>query len=63
MADEEKKPQFTEGEEVKVELTTPDPDPVEIITTKRKPPIVRYNVLPLTEAHGMTTEANRFRES
>lgn len=63
MADEDKKPQFTEEEEVKVELTTPDPDPVEVVTTKRKSPIVRYNVVPLTETHGMTTEANRFRES
>ena len=63
MADEDKKPQFIEGEEVKVELTTPDPYPVEIVTTNREAPIVRYNVVPLTETHGMTTEANRFKES
>lgn len=60
MADEEKS-QFVEQEEIKVELTTPDPDPVEIVTTNRKIPIKRG--LPLTETHGMTTEANRFKET
>lgn len=62
MADE-KKEQFTKQEEIKVELKTPDTDPVEVITTKRASPIKRYNAVPLAENHGMTTEANRFKES
>jgi hypothetical protein len=61
MADEKKEEQFTTQEEIKVELTTPDPDPGQIVTTNRKSPIRRG--LPLTETHGMTTEANRFKET
>jgi len=49
------------AETVTTELTPPDPDPVKIVTTERKTPIKRS--MPLTESHGMTTEANRFRSS
>lgn len=59
MAEEEK---TTKNEEIKVEITAPDDNPGEVVTTKRKSPIKRYNAVPLTEDHGMTTEANRFRE-
>ena len=51
--------QFTKQEEIKVELTTADPDPGTIVTTERKTPIKRG--IPLKENHQMTTEANRFR--
>lgn len=57
-------PDREQGEEIRVEVPTPDPnepDPKMIITAKRKTPIKRQ--MPLTETHGMTTEANRFRES
>lgn len=51
------------AETVKVEVPIPSetPRPDGIITTKRKTPIKRKT--PLTETHGMTTEANRFKES
>jgi hypothetical protein len=60
---EEKKEQFTVQEEIKVETGVPDPDPGEIVTTERKTPIKRYNAIPLKETHGITTEANRFKET
>jgi hypothetical protein len=58
---EKKEEQFTVQEEIKVEPGLPDSNPGEIVTTERKTPIKRGQ--PLTETHGMTTEANRFRET
>lgn len=60
---DEKKEQFTKEEEIKVELTAPLEQPVVLLSTKRRTPIRRYNAVPLSEDHGMTTEANRFKES
>lgn len=51
-------------EEIVVEETVPDgtePKPNLIVTTKRVGGIKRG--MPLTESHGMITEANRFRET
>ena len=52
-------------ETIKVDVPAPSDTPLPdgIITTKRKTPIKRYNAVPLTETHGMTTEADRFRET
>lgn len=48
--------------------TVPIPDPTGvhpqgIISTEREEPVKRYKATHLRETHGMTTEANRFRES
>lgn len=59
---EDKKEQFTTQDEVTVEVTTPLQQPTQVLTTKRKTPIRRFNAVPLEETHGMITEANRFRQ-
>lgn len=59
---EENKEQFTEQEEKKVEITPPMDEALKVVTTKRKSPIKRFNATPLSETHGMTTEADRFKE-
>lgn len=51
-------------QETVVEQVSPpsnEPKPDGIITTKRSSPIKRG--IPLKETHGMTTEANRFKET
>jgi hypothetical protein len=59
----ENKEQFTKQEEIKVEQPIPVPQGDAVPTTNRKTPIKRYNAIPLKETHGMTTEANRFKET
>jgi hypothetical protein len=62
----EKEEQFTTQEEIKVELTVPLAQPTETLTTEREAPIKRNgpSAQPiLRETHGMTTEANRFKET
>jgi hypothetical protein len=55
------KEQFETEEEIPVEVTAPLDQPTQLVTTDRKTPIKRG--LPLSETHGMTTEANRFKEN
>lgn len=45
---------------VTIPVASENPKPDGIITTNRKTPIIRG--VPLKETHGMTTEANRFKE-
>lgn len=67
MPDEKKDEQFTEGEEIVVPLTPPLDQPSgEPLSTETLIPIKRYGPnapAPLSETHGQTTEANRFKET
>lgn len=51
------------NEEFRIKEVAPgeEPTPNKLITTKREGGIQRQE--PLSETHGMTTEADRFRES